>query len=173
MYYSTKELYRLRLRACWRQQTYPAAVEASRGGGGGEEGMSLLDVELGLRCAEDRGFLFCGTVRTTLLFQSKYRLSALRFPSTEPAVWTYPSSFSSLLGMFCVPLHSPACAICCFPRSSHSCVDVIIRCLNWAFCWEICISFVSEFSSLGTPNGKLCCASPCKVDSEGSRFYFV
>ncbi|XP_035764965.1 PTB domain-containing engulfment adapter protein 1-like [Neolamprologus brichardi] len=31
--------------------------------------MSLLDVELGPRSAEDRGLVFCGTARTTLWFQ--------------------------------------------------------------------------------------------------------
>lgn len=68
----------------------------------GEEGMSLLDVELGPRSAEDRGLVFSGTARTTLWFQCKYGRSAFRFPSTEPAVWSSPSSFSPVLGMFCV-----------------------------------------------------------------------
>lgn len=68
----------------------------------GEEGMSLLDVELGPRSAEDRGLVFSGTARTTLWFQCKYCRSAFRFPSTEPAVWSSPSSFSPVLGMFCV-----------------------------------------------------------------------
>lgn len=168
MYYSTKELWRLRLSACWRQQTYPAAVEASWGGGG-EEGMSLLDVELGPRSAEDRGLVFSGTARTTLWFQCKYGRSAFRFPSTEPAVWSSPSSFSPVLGMFCVSFALLRLCDSCLPprRSWHSCVELFIICLFVFFkseFWEEAGIVVPEFNSPLTPNGKLCCASPCKVD---------
>lgn len=93
----------------------------------GEEGMSLLDVELGPRSAEDRGLAFCGTARTTLWFQCKYGRSTFCFPSTEPAVWSFPIEFLACAGnVLCI-----ACAICCLPprRSWHSCVELFIICL--------------------------------------------
>lgn len=45
--------------------------------------MSLLDVELGPRSAEDRGLVFSGTARTTLWFQYDAALMSSHQPLDE------------------------------------------------------------------------------------------
>lgn len=170
MYYSTKELWRLRLSACWRQQTYPAAVEASWGGGGEERREWACWMWSSDRAAPRIVDLFSPGL-LALLCGSSVSTAALRSVSRAPSLLFGVHHRVSRLCWECFVyrLHSCACAICCLPprRSWHSCVELFIICLFVFFkseFWEEAGIVVPEFISPLTPNGKLCCASPCKVD---------
>lgn len=170
MYYSTKELWRLRLSACWRQQTYPAAVEGSWGGGGEERREWACWMWSSDRAAPRIVDLFSPGL-LALLCGSSVSTAALRSVSRAPSLLFGVHHRVSRLCWECFVyrLHSCACAICCLPprRSWHSCVELFIICLFVFFkseFWEEAGIVVPEFISPLTPNGKLCCASPCKVD---------